>query len=51
MSLPGEGGLAGVDVEVGMNAVGQIPVVKVVSALSGELVRMASHVSGATLGQ
>ena len=51
MSLPEEGRLAGVAVKFDMNVIGQVSVVKVVSAFPGEVVRVTSPVSGATVGQ
>ena len=49
MSLQEEIGLAGVDVEIGVNVVVWVPVVMVMNALPGDMVRKASPMSGATL--
>ena len=49
MSFPEEGRLA-VYVKIDISVVGWVLVVKVVKALPGEVVRIASPVSGATLG-
>ena len=51
MLLLEKGGFADVDVELDMNVVGLLQMVKVVNALLGKVVIMASPVSCATLEQ